>query len=75
MSRARAEINLAAITFNLKSIKSKTSAQVLAVVKADAYGHGLLDVAKAAEKAGADWLGTALLEEGIALRNVGLQNQ
>ena len=72
MSRARAEINLAAITLNLKFIKSKTSAQVLAVVKADAYGHGLLDVAKAAEKAGADWLGTALLEEGIALRNGGI---
>ena len=73
MSRARAEINLAAITFNLKFIKSKTSAQVLAVVKADAYGHGLLDVAKAAEKAGADWLGTALLEEGISLRNGGIK--
>ena len=72
MSRARAEINLAAIAENLKFIKSKTSAQVLAVVKADAYGHGLIDVAKAAEKAGADWLGTALLEEGIALRNNGI---
>ena len=72
MSRARAEINLAAIAENLKFIKSKTSAQVLAVVKADAYGHGLISVAKAAEKAGADWLGTALLEEGIALRNGGI---
>lgn len=72
MSRARAEINLAAIAENLKFIKSKTSAQVLAVVKADAYGHGLIDVAKAAEKAGADWFGTALLEEGIALRNNGI---
>ena len=73
MSRARAEINLAAIAENLKLIKSKTSAQVLAVVKADAYGHGLIDVAKAAEKAGADWFGTALLEEGIALRNNGIR--
>ena len=72
MSRARAEINLAAIAENLKFIKSKTSAQVLAVVKADAYGHGLINVAKAAEKAGADWIGTALLEEGIALRNGGI---
>ena len=72
MSRARAEINLAAIAENLKFIKSKTSAQVLAVVKADAYGHGLINVAKAAEKASADWLGTALLEEGIALRNGGI---
>jgi alanine racemase len=73
MIRARAEINLAAIAENLKFIKSKTSAQVLAVVKADAYGHGLIDVAKAAEKAGADWFGTALLEEGIALRNNGIR--
>ena len=72
MSRARAEINLEAIAENLNFIKSKTSAQVLAVVKADAYGHGLINVAKAAEKAGADWLGTALLEEGIALRNGGI---
>ena len=72
MSRARAEINLAAIAENIKFIKSKTSAQVLAVVKADAYGHGLINVAKAAEKSGADWLGTALLEEGIALRNGGI---
>ena len=72
MSRARAEINLAAIAENLKFIKSKSSAQVLAVVKADAYGHGLINVAKAAEKGGADWIGTALLEEGIALRNNGI---
>ncbi|MGI9195012.1 MAG: alanine racemase [Candidatus Nanopelagicus sp.] len=72
MSRARAEINLAAIAENLKFIKSKTSAQVLAVVKADAYGHGLIHVAKAAEDAGADWLGTALLAEAISLRNGGI---
>ena len=72
MSRARAEINLADIAENLKFIKSKSSAQVLAVVKADAYGHGLINVAKAAEKAGADWIGTALLEEGVALRNGGI---
>jgi alanine racemase len=72
MSRARAEINLAAIAENLKFIKTKTSAQVLAVVKADAYGHGLIHVAKAAEDAGADWLGTALLAEAISLRNGGI---
>jgi len=72
MSRASAEINLSAIADNLKFIKSKTNAQVLAVVKADAYGHGLLPVAKAAQDAGADWLGTALLEEAITLRNGGI---
>ena len=73
MSRASAEINLLAIADNLKLIKSKTNAQVLAVVKADAYGHGLIQVGKVAEDAGADWLGTALLEEGITLRNSGIK--
>ena len=73
MSRASAEINLLAIADNLNLIKGKTNAQVLAVVKADAYGHGLVQVGKAAEAAGANWLGTALLEEGIALRNSGIK--
>jgi alanine racemase len=73
MNRAHAEVNLSAIADNLKYIKSKTEAQVLAVVKADAYGHGLIQVGKAAADAGADWLGTALLEEGISLRNSGIR--
>ena len=73
MSRASAEISLFAIADNLKLIKSKTNAQVLAVVKADAYGHGLIQVGKVAENVGADWLGTALLEEGITLRNSGIK--
>ena len=73
MSRAVAEVDLSAIAHNLKLIKEKTSAQVLAVVKADAYGHGLIPVAKAAVAAGADWLGTALLEEGLALRAAGVK--
>jgi alanine racemase len=72
MSRARAEVNLAAIAGNLKLIKGKTKSEVLAVVKADAYGHGLVAVAKTVEQAGADWLGTALLEEAITLRNAGI---
>ena len=46
---------------------------VLAVVKADAYGHGLIPCAKAASKAGADYLGTALLEEAIAIREAGIK--
>ena len=72
MSRACAEINLSAISQNLKSIKSRTSADVLAVVKADAYGHGLIPVSRALEDAGANWFGTALLEEAINLRNAGI---
>jgi alanine racemase len=73
MSRAVAEVDLSAIAHNLKLIKEKTNSQVLAVVKADAYGHGLIPVAKAAVAAGADWLGTALLEEGLALRAAGVK--
>lgn len=73
MSRAVAEINLNAIESNLKFIKGKTNAQLLAVVKADAYGHGLIPVSKSAIEAGANWLGTALLEEAITLRENGIK--
>lgn len=45
----------------------------MAVVKADAYGHGLIPVANRAIQAGATWLGVALLEEAIALRESGVQ--
>ena len=72
MSRASAEIKLSVITQNFKSIKSRTTADVLAVVKADAYGQGLIPVSKALEEAGADWFGTALLEEAINLRKAGI---
>ncbi len=72
MSRASAEIKLSVITQNFKSIRSRTTADVLAVVKADAYGHGLIPVSKALEEAGADWFGTALLEEAINLRKAGI---
>ena len=57
MSRACVEVNLSAIVQNFKSIKSRTTADVLAVVKADAYGHGLIPVSKTLEGAGADWFG------------------
>jgi alanine racemase len=70
--RAFVEVNLNAIANNINLIKSKTPAQILAVVKADAYGHGLVPVAKCAIDAGATWLGVALLEEAIALREAGI---
>ena len=75
MARAVAEINLTAIKKNIEYIKQKSNAQILAVVKADAYGHGLIPVAKAAVDSGATWLGTALLEEAIELRNNGIDAQ
>lgn len=68
-ARAQALIDLSAIEHNVKRLLSGTRAAGLAVVKADAYGHGLVPVAKRALSAGATWLGTALLEEAIALRD------
>lgn len=70
--RAYAQIDLDAIESNIAFIKGKSSSDILAVVKADAYGHGLIPVAQAALKAGATWLGVALVEEAHALRASGI---
>ena len=70
--RAEAIIDLDAIKFNVQHLKKKAGTDVLAVVKADAYGHGLIPVAKAALSAGASYLGVALLEEAITLRENGI---
>jgi len=66
------QIDLAALKANVQYLKTKAERPILAVVKADAYGHGLIPCAKAAVEAGADWLGTALLEEAITLREAGV---
>jgi alanine racemase len=71
-NRAEARIDLSRLSENIKLLKSKCNTKLLAVVKADAYGHGLVEVAKAAETAGADWLGVALLEEAVTLRKNGI---
>ena len=70
--RAEAIVDLSAIKHNVALLKEKSGTDLLAVVKADAYGHGLLPVAKAALDAGASMLGVALLEEAIALRESGI---
>lgn len=70
--RAFVEVDLGAIAANIRHIRSLSSAQILAVVKADAYGHGLIEVARTAIESGATWLGTALLEEALQLRYAGL---
>ena len=49
------------------------SVLLMAVVKADAYGHGLVPIAHAAQDAGADWLGVALAEEGVIIRESGIR--
>ncbi len=64
-----AEIDLSAIDKNIKNILNQTRpARVMAVVKANGYGHGALEVSKQALKSGAQYLAVALLEEGLALR-------
>jgi len=67
------EIDLAAIRGNLKQLAALAGeAGVMAVVKANAYGHGAPAVAAAAEAAGAAWLGVARADEALALRAAGI---
>jgi alanine racemase len=70
--RAEAIVDLSAIKHNVAVLKEKSGTNLLAVVKADAYGHGLVPVAKAALDAGASMLGVALLEEALTLRAEGI---
>ena len=71
--RARAEIDLGALRANVRTLRARVGdAAVMAVVKADGYGHGALPCARAAVEAGATWIGTALPEEALALRAAGL---
>ncbi|MFJ8805068.1 alanine racemase [Streptomyces sp. NPDC102490] len=67
--RARAEIDLAALRANVRALRERApGAALMAVVKADAYGHGAVPCARAAVEAGATWLGTATPQEALALR-------
>lgn len=68
------EVDLEAVQDNLRKIREVVGAKpkIMAVVKAEAYGHGAVAVAKAAVSAGAEWLGVAMPEEGIALRKAGI---
>ncbi len=71
--RAEAYVDLAAIRSNVAALRERArTAELLAVVKADGYGHGLVPVARAAVEGGASWLGVANVEEGVALREAGL---
>jgi alanine racemase len=73
MNRAEARIDTAHLASNIAHLKSASKTSLMAVVKADAYGHGLMGIGLSAEKAGADWLGVALLEEAITLRTHGVR--
>jgi alanine racemase len=68
-----ARIDASALSHNLREAKRKAArSRILGVVKADGYGHGAIIAARTFLSAGADWLGVALVEEGLALRNAGI---
>jgi alanine racemase len=75
MLRTEAVVDLAAIRHNAQTLRAATKAEVMAVVKADGYGHGLIPSARAALDGGATWLGTAIVDEALALRAAGIPNR
>ena len=73
--RTEARVDLSAVRHNVAALAERAAAGagVMAVVKADGYGHGLVPTARAAVEGGATWLGVAFLEEALALRAGGVQ--
>lgn len=69
------QVDLKAIAHNTRMLRASMgdTPHVMAVVKANGYGHGLIPVAKTVLENGADWLGVAIPEEGEALRNAGIE--
>ncbi|CAB4617551.1 MAG: alanine racemase [Actinobacteria bacterium] len=67
-------VNLEAIASNYKTLKSLTDAKVMAIVKADAFGHGIIEVSKKLESIGVDMLATADLEEAQEIRAAGIKS-
>ncbi|HEY7274139.1 MAG TPA: alanine racemase, partial [Actinoplanes sp.] len=72
MWQAEVRIDLDAIRDNVATLCASTRAEVMAVVKADGYGHGMLPSARAALAGGATWLGACTLEEALELRRNGI---
>jgi len=69
-----ARIDLGAVRDNVAALRTLVApAQTMAVVKANAYGHGAIEIAQAVVDAGADWLGVADLDEALALRSAGIE--
>ena len=68
VARAEIVVDLAAIRHNVRTLRELTGVQMMTVVKADGYGHGMVEVARAAREAGAEWIGVATIDEALALR-------
>src|SRR3954462_6819597 len=68
------EIDLDALAFNLDAVRKfiDRGIKVMAMVKADAYGHGAIECSRRFEREGIDWLGVAMPEEGAELRTAGV---
>ncbi len=71
VARAEIVVDLAAIRHNVRRLREHTGVQMMTVVKADGYGHGMVEVARVAREAGADWIGVATIDEALALRAAG----
>jgi alanine racemase len=70
-ARAEMVVDVAAIRHNVRLLKELTGTPMMTVVKADGYGHGLAESARAAREGGAGWLGVATIDEALALREAG----
>lgn len=72
----RVEIKKSALVHNIREFRRLVGRKrkFLAVVKANAYGHGLIEVSRIALRNGVDWLGVNSVEEGVALREAGIQS-
>jgi alanine racemase len=70
-----AEVSLSQLEENYRIIRAHVGAQraIMAIVKADAYGHGLSEVARTLARVGADWFGVASADEGVELRQLGIK--
>jgi alanine racemase len=73
--QTHAQVHLDNIRFNIENIRKAVGAdkKILIAVKANAYGHGSVEVSKMAEKIGVNWLGVATVPEGIELREAGIR--
>ena len=72
MAAVEAVVDLAAIAHNIGVLRGRSGTEVLAVVKADGYGHGAIPVARAALRAGAAGIGVATVDEAVVLRDDGI---
>ena len=70
----RAEIDLSAIRHNLQIVRNAVgTAKIMAVVKAEAYGHGLIQISRELSTLGVEYLAVSFLEEGVSLREAGIE--